>query len=155
VGSHLRAGKRLAGISKPGWDCWVGIGHEVLRYVQQLEWRVKELETRLSNAEWLFIREPGVGITNNEAERALRHAVMWRRVSFTAGDRETLPRSAILNVVFRTERLLPPQSESDNDLLFGPCNLRLQTKQFETITDSIISNFVRSGWAQRVKVWFA
>lgn len=33
-------------------------------------------------AMWLFIKKPEVGITNNEAERALRHAVMWRRVSF-------------------------------------------------------------------------
>jgi transposase len=33
-------------------------------------------------AMWLFIQKPEVGLTNNEAERALRHAVMWRRVSF-------------------------------------------------------------------------
>jgi transposase len=33
-------------------------------------------------AMWLFIQKPEVGLTNNEAERGLRHAVMWRRVSF-------------------------------------------------------------------------
>jgi hypothetical protein len=33
-------------------------------------------------AMWLFIQKPEVGLTNNEAERALRHAVLWRRVSF-------------------------------------------------------------------------
>src|SRR5436853_7354776 len=31
---------------------------------------------------WLFVKQPEVGLTNNEAERALRHAVLWRRVSF-------------------------------------------------------------------------
>jgi hypothetical protein len=31
---------------------------------------------------WLFLQRPEVGITNNAAERALRHAVLWRRVSF-------------------------------------------------------------------------
>lgn len=33
-------------------------------------------------AMWLFIQKPEVGLTNNEAERALRHAVLWRRMSF-------------------------------------------------------------------------
>lgn len=32
-------------------------------------------------AMWLFVKKPEVGLTNNEAERALRHAVLWRRVS--------------------------------------------------------------------------
>jgi transposase len=30
---------------------------------------------------WTFAREPGVEPTNNAAERALRHAVIWRRIS--------------------------------------------------------------------------
>jgi uncharacterized coiled-coil protein SlyX len=47
----------LADINKPGWDSWVGVGQDVLRYVQQLEWRIKELETRLSNAERLHAQE--------------------------------------------------------------------------------------------------
>lgn len=44
-------------IIRPAWDAWEGIGHNVLRYVQQMEWRVKELETRLSNAERLHAQE--------------------------------------------------------------------------------------------------
>jgi transposase len=48
---------KLPEISKQGWDARVGIGHKVLRYVQQLEWGVKELETRLSNAERLHAQE--------------------------------------------------------------------------------------------------
>ena len=36
----------------------------------------------LEPAMWLFLEKPGVGMTNNDAERALRHAVLLRRVSF-------------------------------------------------------------------------
>ena len=35
----------------------MGVGRDVLRYVQQLEWRIRELETRLSNAERLHTQE--------------------------------------------------------------------------------------------------
>ena len=31
---------------------------------------------------WLFLEHPGVEPTNNAAERALRHAVIWRKLSF-------------------------------------------------------------------------
>ena len=31
---------------------------------------------------WLFLEHPGVAPTNNAAERALRHAVIWRKLSF-------------------------------------------------------------------------
>jgi len=31
---------------------------------------------------WTFVREPGVEPTNNDAERPLRRAVLWRRKSF-------------------------------------------------------------------------
>jgi transposase len=31
---------------------------------------------------WTFVKEPGVEPTNNAAEQALRHAVIWRKVSF-------------------------------------------------------------------------
>ena len=31
---------------------------------------------------WTFARRPGVEPTNNEAERALRHGVLWRHTSF-------------------------------------------------------------------------
>jgi transposase len=31
---------------------------------------------------WLFLREEGVEPTNNASERALRHAVIWRKLSF-------------------------------------------------------------------------
>jgi transposase len=31
---------------------------------------------------WTFVDSPGIGPTNNDAERALRHAVIWRKLSF-------------------------------------------------------------------------
>jgi len=36
---------------------------------------------KVEPAFWGFVRMPGVEPTNNTAERALRHAVIWRRVS--------------------------------------------------------------------------
>jgi transposase len=36
---------------------------------------------RLETALWTFMRVPGVEPTNNAAERALRHAVLWRKLS--------------------------------------------------------------------------
>lgn len=37
---------------------------------------------QVETAFWLFIREEGVEPTNNDAERAIRPAVIWRRTSF-------------------------------------------------------------------------
>jgi len=37
---------------------------------------------KLEPALWTFVREPGVELTNNRAERAIRPAVLWRKGSF-------------------------------------------------------------------------
>ncbi len=37
---------------------------------------------KVERAMWTFVRIPGVEPTNNAAERALRHAVIWRKTSF-------------------------------------------------------------------------
>ena len=37
---------------------------------------------KLEGAMWTFVDHPGVEPTNNAAERALRHAVIWRKTSF-------------------------------------------------------------------------
>jgi transposase len=39
-------------------------------------------EELLGRSLWTFVREAGVEPTNNNAERLLRRAVMWRRKSF-------------------------------------------------------------------------
>ncbi|MEL6250158.1 MAG: transposase, partial [Cyanobacteria bacterium J06627_15] len=37
---------------------------------------------KIEPALWTFVEQPGVEPTNNVAERALRPAVIWRRISF-------------------------------------------------------------------------
>jgi len=47
--------------------------------------QMRGLATRLLNLEpamWTFVRNKGIEPTNNAAERALRHAVIWRKSSF-------------------------------------------------------------------------
>ncbi len=31
---------------------------------------------------WTFMQNPDISLTNNDAERALRHAVIWRKTSY-------------------------------------------------------------------------
>lgn len=69
-------------------------------------------------AMWLFLQKPEVEITNNEAERALRHAVMWRRVSFgsqSEGGAEMVGR--MLTVVMTLKR----RGESVHKYLVEAC----------------------------------
>jgi transposase len=37
---------------------------------------------KIEAALWTFVRVPGIDLTNNAAERALRHAVQWRKTSY-------------------------------------------------------------------------
>jgi transposase len=37
---------------------------------------------KVEAALWTFVRVPGIELTNNAAERALRHAVQWRKTSY-------------------------------------------------------------------------
>ncbi len=49
---------------------------------------------------WLWLEEEGLAISNNEAERALRHAVLWRKVCFgVESERGTRFAERILTVV--------------------------------------------------------
>ena len=69
-------------------------------------------------AMWLFLQKPEIGITNNEAERALRHAVLWRRVSFgsqSEAGAETVAR--LLSVVMTMRR----RGESVHKYLVEAC----------------------------------
>ncbi|MEW6737273.1 MAG: IS66 family transposase [Acidobacteriota bacterium] len=55
---------------------------------------------KLEAAMWLFVRVPGVEPTNNAAERAIRHFVLWRKNSFGAQSAEgSLFVARILTVV--------------------------------------------------------
>jgi transposase len=54
----------------------------------------------LDDALWNFVHVPGVQPTNNPAERAVRHAVIWRKTSFgTFGPRGTCFAERILSTV--------------------------------------------------------
>jgi transposase len=69
-------------------------------------------------AMWLFLQKPEIGITNNEAERALRRAVLWRRVSFgsqSEAGAETVAR--LLSVVMTLRR----RGESVHKYLIEAC----------------------------------
>jgi len=52
-----------------------------------------------------FVKNPGLPPTNNEAERALRHAVISRRISFGSRTAEGSRAYASLLSVFETCRL--------------------------------------------------
>jgi transposase len=59
---------------------------------------------KVEPAMWTFLKQPAVGITNNAAERALRHAVLWRRVSFGSQSQAGAQRAARLLTVVQTLR---------------------------------------------------
>jgi transposase len=55
---------------------------------------------KLEQCMWTFVEHPGVEPTNNAAERALRHAVIWRKTSFgTQSARGTVFVERMLTVV--------------------------------------------------------
>lgn len=55
---------------------------------------------KLETCMWTFVEHPGVEPTNNAAERALRHAVIWRKTSFgTQSARGTVFVERMLTVV--------------------------------------------------------
>jgi transposase len=55
---------------------------------------------KLEQGMWTFVEHPGVEPTNNAAERALRHAVIWRKTSFgTQSARGTVFVERMLTVV--------------------------------------------------------
>jgi transposase len=60
---------------------------------------------KLEPALWLFVTRPEVGITNNVAERSLRHAVLWRRASFGSQSARGAQLVAVMLTVVMTKRL--------------------------------------------------
>ena len=71
---------------------------------------------------WTFVSEPGVEPTNNAAEQALRHAVIWRKVSFgthSAGGSRYVSR--VLTVVATCGQ----QGRNALDYITAACTARL------------------------------
>lgn len=80
---------------------------------------------KLEVAMWTFVRVEGVEPTNNDAERALRHAVIWRKTSFgTQSEVGTTFVERILTVV-STLRL---QRRSVLDYLAEVCSAALEDR---------------------------
>ena len=67
---------------------------------------------------WLFVTKPEVGITNNVAERMLRHAVLWRRASFGSQSARGADLVALLLTVVMTRRT---QGKSVHAYLLEAC----------------------------------
>ena len=67
---------------------------------------------------WTFVERPGIGMTNNAAERALRHAVLWRRASFGTQSASGAERVARLLTVVQTLR---SRSESVHGYFLEAC----------------------------------
>ncbi len=67
---------------------------------------------------WTFVTQPDVDVTNNAAERALRHAVLWRRASFGSQSADGAEMAARLLTVVMTKRA---QGQSPHAYLVEAC----------------------------------
>jgi transposase len=78
---------------------------------------------RLEPALWTFLRAEGVEPTNNAAERALRHAVLWRKSSYgTASRKGSAYVAHILSVVASCRQ----QGRNVLEFVTACCQARLQ-----------------------------
>ena len=78
---------------------------------------------KLEPALWTFLRVEGVGPTNNAAERALRHAVLWRKSSYgTASAKGSRYVAHILSVVATCRQ----QGRNVLEFVTACCQARLQ-----------------------------
>src|SRR5205807_733614 len=78
---------------------------------------------KLEPALWAFLRVKGVEPTNNAAERALRHAVLWRKSSYgTASAKGSLYVASILTVVATCRQ----QDRNVLEFVTACCQARLQ-----------------------------
>jgi transposase len=90
---------------------------------------------RLETALWTFTRVDGVEPTNNAAERALRHAVMWRKTSHGT-DSEVGSRFVenILTVVATCRQ----QGRSVLEYLTSCCQSHLLNTRFPTLLPQVV-----------------
>jgi len=78
---------------------------------------------KVEPALWTFVRREGVEPTNNAAERALRHGVIWRKTSFgTQSARGSLFVERMMTVV----ATLRQQNRNVLDYLTDACEAALQ-----------------------------
>lgn len=72
----------------------------------------------VESAMWTFLTRPEIGMTNNLAERSLRHAVLWRRTSFGSQSESGAETVARLLTVVMTMR---SRGESAHRFLLDTC----------------------------------
>jgi transposase len=85
---------------------------------------------KLEPAMWTFVREPGVDVTNNLAERSLRHAVLWRRASFGSQSEAGAETVARLLTVVMTRRA---QGQSPHEYFVEACTAAREGKARPTL----------------------
>jgi transposase len=73
---------------------------------------------KVEAAMWTFLRRPDVALTNNVAERSLRHAVLWRRASFGSQSEDGAEGVARLLTVVMTRRA---QGKSAHEYFVAAC----------------------------------
>jgi transposase len=83
-------------------------------------------------AMWLFVSRPEVGMTNNYAERQLRHAVLWRRASFGSQSARGAELVALLLTVVMTRRA---QGTSVHEFLLEACRAAREGRQAPALVD--------------------
>jgi hypothetical protein len=79
---------------------------------------------------WTFVERDGVEMTNNAAERALRHAVLWRRASFGSQSARGAEVVAELLTVVMTRRL---QGRSAHAWLRETCRAALDRRELPSL----------------------
>ncbi len=78
---------------------------------------------KIEEAMWTFVREPGVEPTNNESERQLRHAVIWRKTSFGT---QSVDGSVFVSRMLTTVGSLRLQERNVLDYLVETCEAALE-----------------------------
>jgi transposase len=73
---------------------------------------------KLEPALWTFVRKEGVEPTNNAAERALRHGVLWRKTSFGT---QSAPGSRFAERIMTAVATLRQQNRNVLDYLTAAC----------------------------------
>jgi transposase len=88
----------------------------------------------LADALWTFVYRKGVEPTNNAAERALRHAVLWRKQSFgthcPAGSR-------FVECILTTHATLRQQNRNVFNFLRDSCQAALESRPGPSLLPSI------------------
>ena len=88
---------------------------------------------KLEPAMWLFVSRPELGITNNAAERGLRHAVLWRRASFGSQSARGAELVAMMLTVVMTRRA---QSQSVHGYFLAACRAAREGREAPSLLKS-------------------